>query len=306
MKQENGKQQQGREWIGASILIPAILALCAAQLSFAQIPSASSALGATAVASGSTASVRKTQVKAADAEEENEAAKPGGEGLKIHGHWVLELKNPDGRLVERREFNNALITGGNGYSGDQLLAALLAGDAVPAFPVIVFLNSGISSGYDPSTACQSSGSYITPCYAFENNSTNPFEVFRGSGFYADIETGLTMRVSYTFGAKVSLSLTGNYPVPPSTIKTPLTQIAGVETVLPICANGKFAQIGFQSAGSGRSADTSPIACVNNPPNGSGGEEDLNYFALTYTAVPNGPMAVTPGQTVTVTVTLTFS
>lgn len=34
------------------------------------------------------------------------------EGIKIHGHWVIEVRNPDGTLATRREFDNALsITG---------------------------------------------------------------------------------------------------------------------------------------------------------------------------------------------------
>jgi hypothetical protein len=32
------------------------------------------------------------------------------EGIKVHGHWVLETKNPDGSLASRREFENALVT----------------------------------------------------------------------------------------------------------------------------------------------------------------------------------------------------
>jgi hypothetical protein len=34
-----------------------------------------------------------------------------GEGIAVHGHWVIEVKNPDGTLVERREFENALVPG---------------------------------------------------------------------------------------------------------------------------------------------------------------------------------------------------
>jgi len=30
------------------------------------------------------------------------------EGIKVHGHWVIEVRNPDGSLVKRHEFNNAL------------------------------------------------------------------------------------------------------------------------------------------------------------------------------------------------------
>ena len=37
------------------------------------------------------------------------------EGIKVHGHWTIEVRGPDGRLVERRQFENALVpaTGAN-------------------------------------------------------------------------------------------------------------------------------------------------------------------------------------------------
>ena len=30
------------------------------------------------------------------------------EGIKVHGHWEMEVRNPDGTLVTRREFENEL------------------------------------------------------------------------------------------------------------------------------------------------------------------------------------------------------
>ena len=42
----------------------------------------------------------------------HEKADSGGknEGIKVHGHWVLEIKNTDGSLASRHEFENALVT----------------------------------------------------------------------------------------------------------------------------------------------------------------------------------------------------
>jgi len=40
------------------------------------------------------------------------AASGPQEGIKVHGNWVIEVKNPDGTLADRREFKNALITDG--------------------------------------------------------------------------------------------------------------------------------------------------------------------------------------------------
>ncbi len=41
----------------------------------------------------------------------SQAANSGGvaEGIKVHGHWIIEVRNPDGTLVTRREFDNRLV-----------------------------------------------------------------------------------------------------------------------------------------------------------------------------------------------------
>ena len=52
------------------------------------------------------------------------AAAPSGapqEGIKVHGHWTIEVTNPDGTLAERREFENDLTD-----SGREVLQKLLA------------------------------------------------------------------------------------------------------------------------------------------------------------------------------------
>ena len=49
-------------------------------------------------------------------------ASGSSEGLRVHGHWTIEVKNPDGTLVERRDFENALSIGG----GDVHLVNVLA------------------------------------------------------------------------------------------------------------------------------------------------------------------------------------
>ncbi|MBI3476963.1 MAG: hypothetical protein HY010_14625 [Acidobacteria bacterium] len=47
--------------------------------------------------------------------------KPGGpkEGIQVHGHWVIDVRNPDGKLVTHREFENA-------YAGDTFLPRILS------------------------------------------------------------------------------------------------------------------------------------------------------------------------------------
>lgn len=44
-----------------------------------------------------------------------------GENIVVHGHWTIEIRDPDGTLVESREFENALMT-----DGDERLVDYLA------------------------------------------------------------------------------------------------------------------------------------------------------------------------------------
>jgi hypothetical protein len=43
------------------------------------------------------------------------------EGLKVHGHWTIDVRNPDGTLASHHEFENALT-----LNGQQLLSRVLA------------------------------------------------------------------------------------------------------------------------------------------------------------------------------------
>ena len=63
--------------------------------------------------------------------QEHEAAEAREKGaIKVHGHWVMEVKNPDGSTASRKEFENSLSTGAN--NGNNLLTLLLTGGLTPA------------------------------------------------------------------------------------------------------------------------------------------------------------------------------
>jgi hypothetical protein len=53
------------------------------------------------------------------------------QGIKVHGRWTIDVRNPDGTLSSRHEFDNALTAGGAVY-----LARLLGRDGVPTRWVI--------------------------------------------------------------------------------------------------------------------------------------------------------------------------
>ncbi len=47
------------------------------------------------------------------------------EGIKVHGHWTIVVRNADGSVASRHEFENALFVG----AGDALLTAILSRSA---------------------------------------------------------------------------------------------------------------------------------------------------------------------------------
>jgi hypothetical protein len=91
-------------WFAMSLAVPALLAQAPA-------PSAQPAAAASP----------------AQAEEQPHASKPGGphETVKVHGHWVIDVRNPDGSLAQHHEFENALQK-----SATQAIVALFLGNSV--------------------------------------------------------------------------------------------------------------------------------------------------------------------------------
>jgi len=47
------------------------------------------------------------------------------EGIKVHGHWAIDVRNPDGTLVSHTEFNNKLNANGPSSGADFLAKVLL-------------------------------------------------------------------------------------------------------------------------------------------------------------------------------------
>lgn len=241
-------------------------------------------------------------------EETTVPAKPGSEGIKVHGHWVVDLKNADGKVIDHRDFENSLVTNGFGVSGDQVLAALLSGNAVSGDPGVLLV-AGTQQSTDASQLC-GNGSQGVGCYLL-TTATSPLAQlasvlkFSLSAVLAT-QTGLGVVVNYS--PSVSWVLSGAFTVP-----TGVTAFNSVQTALPLC--GPFGAIdtafgggtteSFKGSFGGRNGDLAPKACVGNP------ATDVIYPAiLTSTTITSGgqvtPLAVTAGQIISITVTLSFS
>jgi hypothetical protein len=249
-----------------------------------------------------------------------EKNKDGG-GIKIHGHWIIDIRNPDGTLVKHLDFQNSLVTGGAAgtffATGDQLLAALLSGTGVISDPGIMFVgfNPGAATfpaGSDATGLCETVGSAAGPvatCQMFTTSQS--IFLINGSGFFPITpQTGLSVTVN--FSPNVNWVLSGNWTVPSN-----MTSLTAVQTWLPLCvasqadvnspvtANGSFA---FGGSLSDRTASALTMnGCTASTVSAfvaGGGAAAFGPFTSTY--VPGAPQTITPGQVITVKVIISFS
>lgn len=65
------------------------------------------------------------------------------EGIKVHGHWTIVVRNADGSVASRNEFENALTSG-----GAQALVSLLtqAQSTAPVWSIAISGNTGPGQG----------------------------------------------------------------------------------------------------------------------------------------------------------------
>jgi hypothetical protein len=107
------------------------------------------------------------------------------EGIKVHGHWTIEVRDPDGSLVERQEFDNALDPAGNG-----ILTRILG-------RVQSVGNWQVWTRSPTSSVCQTAGTGAIECYIVESGDPDT-----GDNYFA------TLSVSVPGSAPFSLNLSG--------------------------------------------------------------------------------------------------
>jgi len=184
---------------------------------------------------------------AAEAEQPAKPRKPGSEGITVHGHWVIDVKNPDGTLAEHRVFENSLVD--NGFT----LVSLLGGYSVPG-DFVVFLNAATPG----SVAICPSGS----CGIVQSTTST-------AGFHTcslgDCQAGLVKTVNATPPGPYSMVLSGQF-----TATQAGGSVANVQTSLAICGSTTVAD-----------STTTPSACPTGTP-----EYTLQAFTGTnITAIP---------------------
>jgi len=82
------------------------------------------------------------------------------EGIKVHGHWTIEVRNPDGKLVTHTEFENSLTTA-NAYSGSALLTNTLGRTTtIGGWEILLVTNGGSMHIDEPGSTLATSCNYL--------------------------------------------------------------------------------------------------------------------------------------------------
>jgi hypothetical protein len=201
------------------------------------------------------------------------AAQGQREGIKVHGHWTIDIRNPDGTLATHREFENALIKTSNfpgGWTGATLLAGWLSRATQPGrWQILLWGPGGTGIAGGPNANPAQGGLLPSPCSLI--GGTNPCLV-REPGDGGNLTVGFNV-------APASVELAG------TATATVNGSIGAVHTVNVLAA------------------------CLNSQGNPSvpDGVCQVAPLDMPFTGTPLAqPIPVVAKQIIQVTVTLTFS
>jgi hypothetical protein len=135
------------------------------------------------------------------------------EGVQVHGHWTIEVREPDGTLVQRREFENAITS-----NGQLTLARILSRS-------YVFGNWRINFGGNAGFNCNS-----YPCDIGESTDADTTTGVVKNLTVTENSDGITLSGSNTVSVNDDItnvrtltaicSATGTYPSPVDCITAP--------------------------------------------------------------------------------------
>jgi len=272
--------------VGLSLV--AALALGAATMSQAQAQSGS-AQAAPAKAKA-TAPVAQTVAK-------KPATKGQSEGIRVHGHWVIEVKNPDGSLAKRVEFENSLVTSTNypgaSLTGSQALVGVLSGVAALSASQAAAL--GFSSPWVVDLESVNSGN-VSPCpgstaflkYALIGGLPGSSSTASCGSFAVITPQNISAIVTQSGTNYATSSLPSQLVLSGTTPSAEVTQAGTIDTVTTLML--------IAQPGNG-AYDFFPITLASLPAQGSGTCGGANQ--------PPCAVSVGAGQSITATVTISF-
>ena len=213
-------------------------------------------------------------------------ADPAHEGIQLHGHWTIDVKNPDGTLVKHSNFENQLQ-----YDGTQYLTALLSGYGVGGDYAIYFTNATATATNSATTnvVCPAPASTTTStfpyCSIVQNTTTQP-GIFHCMHYVC--VSGLT--ATPTFGSGTGLpnfTLMGSITAPQ----------AGAVVNVYVGFNGCNISSTTTPPTATSPANISSLACETQTTGNYGG---------TMSGTTITPITVVAGQIIQITVSYTFS
>lgn len=205
------------------------------------------------------------------------------EGIKVHGHWTIEVRNSDGTVVTHREFENSIQAGGTAalaslLGGNQLLGPWqvdLIGSPQPCVWPVRNTPSGFSSGPEP-------------CVIVPGNTVVDGVPVQFPGKTQVDALAFTLTVTASSG---QLVLNG------SATAATTTSITSVATVLSPCRSNGVLTTDFTTNPPGPTTMTCPALFfpISAP-----------FTSADLTVSPAQPVPVSAGQTIAVTVVISFS
>jgi hypothetical protein len=164
---------------------------------------------------------------------EETPAKGAQEGIKVHGHWTIEVRKPDGAVDKHVEFENGLclstggggtIAGNSGFSGgDFAIATLLTNVSVPGGWEIFLGSPTIPSGSSPGPACN-----FAPVFTLLQNNASV-----NNGCQSPCFASLSAPTLNNNGGGNVITLTGQFTVPSNSGNV---QITAVGTAIGLCSS----------------------------------------------------------------------
>ena len=280
----NGKHEVIARIAGPGLVLGAVFALVLSSSSVGRAQASATSPAVPAAAPAKAAPSAQAAQPAAPAKRQ-----PGGthESIKVHGHWMIEVRSPDGKLVSHTEFENALQSG-----GQQALAALLWGYTPGDWAV--FLDGAPGDSQLPCTSSLTSGP--APCEM----------VVSGSRFASNCAGGLPAGLS-TAQCFPTLEVTSDVNRNSTNIAFTGTVIASsagvitindVQTFLTLCGPSSTPAVCASSNGNPVEVyefTAAPLPTSNTPSTPCGGTGQISCAV-------NVPAA---GDTINVSVTISF-
>jgi hypothetical protein len=208
---------------------------------------------------------------------EKSHAKGTQEGIKVHGHWIIEVHNPDGKVQSHTEFENSLS---QPYATD-MLANLLSGQATfGGWAIGLGYNTGGATSGGP---CGASG---TPsgCIIVSSQLNGYCTAANSAGCFQDLTVAPTSFASNNSSTVLTLQGTA--------LATNSATVGYVSTFLGQCPSTVLtANCTITETSASTNGFVGPYAFTSKALDGLGTD-------------PN-PVPVTAGQTIAVTVQISF-